>query len=363
MPPLQVSLLVQASPSLHGVVLLVCTQPVAGLQLSSVQTLLSLQLAAGPPTHAPAAQVSLVVQAFPSLQGPVLLVCTQPVAGTQLSSVQTLPSSQLGAGPPTQVPPLHASLVVQAFPSLHGLVLLVCTQPVSGLQASVVQTLPSSQLGAGPPTQVPPLQVSLVVQAFPSLQGLVLLVCTQPVAGLQLSSVQTLPSSQLGAGPPTHAPPAQVSLVVQAFPSLQGLVLLMCTQPVAGLHESSVQTLLSLQLGAGPPTHVPPAQVSFVVQAFPSSQEAVLLVCVHPLAGSHASSVQTLSSSQLGAGPPTHVPPAQVSLVVQAFPSLQGAVLLVCTQPVAGLQLSSVQTLLSLQLGAGPPTQAPPLQV
>src|SRR6266849_3669131 len=396
MPPLQVSLLVQASPSLHG----------AGLLL--------LQLAAGPPTHAPAAQVSLVVQAFPSLQGPVLLVCTQPVAGTQLSSVQTLPSSQLGAGPPTQVPPLHASLVVQAFPSLHGLVLLVCTQPVSGLQASVVQTLPSSQLGAGPPTQVPPLQVSLVVQAFPSLQGLVLLVCTQPVAGLQLSSVQTLPSSQLGAGPPTHAPPAQVSLVVQAFPSLQGLglltcthplaglqlsvvqtfpssqlgagppthapaaqvslvvqafpslqgaVLLMCTQPVAGLHESSVLSFLSLQLGAGPPTHVPPAQVSFVVQAFPSSQEAVLLVCVHPLAGSHASSVQTLLSLQLGAGPPTHVPPEHVSLVVQAFPSLQGAVLLVCTQPVAGLQLSSVQTLLSLQLGAGPPTQAPPLQV
>src|SRR6266849_2885098 len=396
MPPLQVSLLVQASPSLHG----------AGLLL--------LQLAAGPPTHAPAAQVSLVVQAFPSLQGPVLLVCTQPVAGTQLSSVQTLPSSQLGAGPPTQVPPLHASLVVQAFPSLHGLVLLVCTQPVSGLQASVVQTLPSSQLGAGPPTQVPPLQVSLVVQAFPSLQGLVLLVCTQPVAGLQLSSVQTLPSSQLGAGPPTHAPPAQVSLVVQAFPSLQGLVLLtcvhplaglqpsvvqtfpssqlgagppthapaaqvslvvqafpslqgavllMCTQPVAGLHESSVLSFLSLQLGAGPPTHVPPAQVSFVVQAFPSSQEAVLLVCVHPLAGSHASSVQTLLSLQLGAGPPTHVPPEHVSLVVQAFPSLQEAVLLVCTQPVAGLQLSSVQMLPSSQLGAGPPTHVPPAQV
>src|SRR6266849_2108169 len=363
MPPLQVSLLVQASPSLHGVVLLVCTQPVAGLQLSSVQTLLSLQLAAGPPTHAPAAQVSLVVQAFPSLQGPVLLVCTQPVAGTQLSSVQTLPSSQLGAGPPTQVPPLHASLVVQAFPSLHGLVLLVCTQPVCVLQVSVVQTLPSSQLGAGPPTHVPLAQVSLVVQAFPSLQGLVLLICVHPLAGLQASVVQTFPSSQLGAGPPTHAPAAQVSLVVQAFPSLQGAVLLMCTQPVAGLHESSVQTLLSLQLGAGPPTHVPPAQVSFVVQAFPSSQEAVLLVCVHPLAGLQLSSVQTLLSLQLGAGPPTHVPPEHVSLVVQAFPSLQEAVLLVCTQPVAGLQLSSVQTLLSLQLGAGPPTQAPPLQV
>src|SRR6266849_3536473 len=244
MPPLQVSLLVQASPSLHG----------AGLLL--------LQLAAGPPTHAPAAQVSLVVQAFPSLHGAVLLVCTQPVAGTQLSSVQTLPSSQLGAGPPTQVPPLHASLVVQAFPSLHGLVLLVCTQPVCVLQVSGVQTLPSSQLDAGPPTHVPLAQVSLVVQAFPSLHGLVLLICVHPLAGLQASFVQTFPSSQLGAGPPTQVPPLQVSLVVQAFPSLQGLVLLVCTQPVAGLQLSSVQTLPSSQLGAGPPTHAPPAQVS-----------------------------------------------------------------------------------------------------
>src|SRR6266849_1679369 len=258
MPPLQVSLLVQASPSLHGAVLLLCTQPVAGLHESSVQTLLSLQLGGDPPTHEPRAQVSLVVQAFPSLHGLVLLVCTQPVTGLQLSSVQTLLSLQLAAGPPTHAPAAQVSLVVQAFPSLQGLVLLMWVHPLAGLQASVVQTFPSSQLGAGPPTQVPPLQVSLVVQAFPSLQGLELLVCTQPVAGLQLSSVQTFPSSQLGAGPPTHAPAAQVSLVVQAFPSLQGAVLLMCTQPVAGVHESSVQTLLSLQLGAGPPTHVPP---------------------------------------------------------------------------------------------------------
>src|SRR6266849_184134 len=259
MPPLQVSLLVQASPSLHGAVLLLCTQPVAGLHESSVQTLLSLQLGGDPPTHEPRAQVSLVVQAFPSLHGAVLLVCAHPVAGLHEPSVQTLPSSQLGAGPPMQVPPLQVSLVVQALPSLQGLVLWVCTQPVTGLQLSSVQTLLSLQLAAGPPTHAPAAQVSLVVQAFPSLQGPVLLVCTQPVAGTQLSSVQTLPSSQLGAGPPTQVPPLQVSLVVQAFPSLQGLVLLVCTQPVAGLQLSSVQTLPSSQLGAGPPTHAPPA--------------------------------------------------------------------------------------------------------
>src|SRR5438128_12077597 len=81
--------------------------------------------------------------------------------------------------------------------------------------------LPSSQLVAAAPTHPPPLQVSPLVQALPSSQGLVLLVCVQPVAGLQPSVVQTLPSSQLGAAPPTHVPPLQVSFAVQASPSLQ----------------------------------------------------------------------------------------------------------------------------------------------
>jgi hypothetical protein len=43
-----------------------------------------------------------------------------------------------------------------------------------------------------------------------------------------------------------------------------------------------------------------------------------------------------------------------------AMPFEQQAVLsLVCTQPVAELQLSAVHGLLSLQLSAGPPTQTP----
>src|SRR5262245_24100421 len=41
---------------------------------------------------------------------------------------------------PTQAPLLHTSLV-QAIPSLHGPVLLVKTQPVAGLHVSVVHTL------------------------------------------------------------------------------------------------------------------------------------------------------------------------------------------------------------------------------
>src|SRR5207244_163850 len=188
-----------------------------------------------PPRHLLTLQASMEVYALLSIQCYSLLSCAQPFAVLQLSSVQCFPSSQLGAAPPTHRPPLQVSLVVQALPSLHGSVLLAWTQPVVGLQLSSVEGLPSSQVGAGPPTHCPPLQVSLVVQALPSVQGSVLLPWRQPVVGLQLSSVHRLLSSQLSAGPPTHRPPLQASLVVQALPSVQGAVLFVCTQPVDGL--------------------------------------------------------------------------------------------------------------------------------
>lgn len=180
-----------------------------------------------------------------------------------------------------------------------------------------------------PETHTPPPQTSPVVQALPSEQAAALLVWTHPVAGLHPSSVQTFESLHAKAAPPTHVPPAQASFVVQAFPSLQGDVLFVWVHPVTGLHPSVVHTLPSSQFGPTPPKHVPPAHVSPVVQALPSSQGAVLLVCVQPVAGLQASSVHTLPSSQLGAGPPRQVPAEQVSLVVQALPSLQGAALLV----------------------------------
>jgi hypothetical protein len=59
---------------------------------------------------------------------------------------------------------------------------------------------------------------------------------------------------------------------VQTLPSLQGEMLFVWTQPLAGSHVSSVQTLLSLQLGTDPPTQLPAVQVSLVVQALASLQ-------------------------------------------------------------------------------------------
>jgi hypothetical protein len=142
-----------------------------------------------------------------------------------VSVVHGFPSLQSGGGPATQLPPAQTSPVEQALPSLHGRVLFVWRQPATASQLSVVQGFPSLQLGAAPPTQAPPAHRSFVVQASPSLQAAVLLAWRQPEAGLQLSSVQGFPSLQLGAAPPTQVPATHRSPVVQASSSLHAAVL------------------------------------------------------------------------------------------------------------------------------------------
>ena len=73
-PPLQISRPLQRVLSSHSLLLFVCVQPVAPLQPSVVHELLSSQLGADPPTHAPAEQTSPVVHALPSSQALALLV-------------------------------------------------------------------------------------------------------------------------------------------------------------------------------------------------------------------------------------------------------------------------------------------------
>src|SRR6185503_7865111 len=160
-------------------------------------------------------------------------VCSQAsVASLQLSVVQETPSPQLTGTPGWQLPPPHTSLPLQKRPSPHGSVLIAWTQPLPVLQESLVHRFPSSQLGGGPPTHAPPAQVSAVVHALPSLQAAVLLTCTQPLAARQESFVQTLPSSQLGAVPAWHEPVTHVSTPLQASLSVQSALI---TQvPVGG---------------------------------------------------------------------------------------------------------------------------------
>ena len=131
---------------------------------------------------------------------------------TRISSATTIPSiadAEFGA----------VSLLVLSV--THGL-------PVP----TTVEVQPEGKAGAVTPSKfcVDPhtggaAQRSPVVQGLPSSQGLVLFAYTQrPVAGSQESSVHTLLSLQT-IGVPAQIPPPQMSPVVQANPSLQLAVL------------------------------------------------------------------------------------------------------------------------------------------
>jgi hypothetical protein len=130
-----------------------------------VQGLPSSTGVTGPGTHAPALQLSLPLHTSPSEHEPVLGAFTHPVAATHESSVQTFESLQLTGLPLAQFPPEQTSFPVQALPSEQGTVLFACVHPLAGLQASSVHTLPSPQLRGPPEAQPPPWHESPSVQA------------------------------------------------------------------------------------------------------------------------------------------------------------------------------------------------------
>jgi hypothetical protein len=158
---------------------------------------------------------------------PIISEWKQPSILSQPSAVHASPSSQSRGDVAWQLPaPSQKSDSVQRFESLHevpeGALLVV--QPVAGLQLSVVQSLVSLQT-IGSPMQLPaPLQESDWVQRLESLHEVPagVLVAVQPVAGLQLSMVQLLVSSQNTGAPWVQLPaPSQVSPFVHALLSLQ----------------------------------------------------------------------------------------------------------------------------------------------
>jgi hypothetical protein len=303
--------------------------PLAVLQASRVHSFMSLQTF-GVPTHWPPLQVSPVVQAIPSLQ--------VPAAGLQAPSMgsQALQTAHVFAGPATQVPEvLHRSPWVQALPSSHrGRFGLAAPShlPVVGLHS--LQVVGLLQSTAVPAWQVPFWQWSPIVHMLLSaLQDalLSLLANTQaPVASLQVPGdtwqvlvlVQTL-------GVPVQTPPMHLSCPgVQTLPSLQLVPL-----GLGGLHMPVMGSQLFWQfVGAGqvlamPARHVPVWQLSPTVHRLPSSQGVPLsldgLVQV-PVIGLQVPAVwHWFGIGQVTGLVPLQVVPMQTSVRVQRLPSLQ----------------------------------------
>src|SRR5262245_44174781 len=112
------------------------TQPTCGSQVSMpLHTSLSLH-ASGVPAHWPAVQMSPVVQALPSSHGLAFGAKTHPSTGSQLSSVQLLLSTQLSAG----VPPSHAPVVGLQASTPSQTVPLPALQANAAADSAPVQT-------------------------------------------------------------------------------------------------------------------------------------------------------------------------------------------------------------------------------
>lgn len=177
---------------------------------------------------------------------------------------------------------------------------------------------------------VAPSQVSATSQAPAAVRQTVAGAAAaywQPLAGLHESVVQTFPSSQLRGGPPTQAPAEHASAVVHALPSSQVVPFGTgtWTTPRVGEHESAVQALPSSMTSGVPAAQMPaPSQVSLPLQTLPSEQDvpAATATCIGPVAGSQLSAVQGFPSSMTTGAPGVHAPASShVSMPLHALPS------------------------------------------
>src|SRR5882724_5359086 len=237
-PASQVSVCVQALPSSHGAPLSLgglLQTPVAGLQAPAVWHWSAAVQATGlAPTQAPASQVSVCVQALPSSHGAPLglagLLQTPdaglqaPAAGEWWAGVHTTGWAR------TQAPAAQVSVCVQALPSSHGAPLGLAgllQTPDAGLQAPAAGEWWAGVHTTGwARTQAPAAQVSVCVQALPSSHGAPLGLAgllQTPDAGLQTPTAWHWSAAVHTTGfAPTQAPAAQVSVCVQALPSSHG---------------------------------------------------------------------------------------------------------------------------------------------
>jgi hypothetical protein len=106
---------------------------------------------------------------------------------------------------------------------LEPLVAPTKTPPWAGMSATAWQEVQPEALL--PPTQISPLQTSLLVHTLLSVQAALLAACKHPRFESQMSSVHGLLSLQFIGDPLPHMPLLQVSPTVQAFASLQGSAL------------------------------------------------------------------------------------------------------------------------------------------
>jgi hypothetical protein len=124
----------------------------------------------------PAWQVSVWVQALPSLQGVSFAFAVGaehwPVVVLQVPAVWHWSAAQTTGFEPVQTPAWHVSVCVQALPSSHGVSFALATGaehcPVVELQVPGVWQSSAEQTTGFVPVHTPAWQVSVCVQRSPS---------------------------------------------------------------------------------------------------------------------------------------------------------------------------------------------------
>ena len=225
-----------APPAPLVVVLVLPPPPVPGLppvpvpELELVLELELLELLVPLGVHTPLSHMP-PVQAVPSV-AVGLLHC--PVAIAQLPATwHSSDAVQTTAGPPTQAPAMHVSSVVQPLPSLQVVPSVAAGLEQAPVVMSQVPTAWHGSLAAQTtglaPVQVPATQVSVWVQALPSLQVVPSVAAgleQAPEVGSQVPAAWHWSLAEQTTGlEPTQAPAWQVSVWVQALPSLHAVPL------------------------------------------------------------------------------------------------------------------------------------------
>ena len=217
------------------------------------------------------------------------------------------------------------------------------------------------------------------MHAFPSLHAVPFALAGlehAPVAGLHAPAEWHWSLAvQVTGLDPVHVPDWQVSVCVHRFPSSHAVPFGFTGfehVPVAVLHvPGRWHWSLAVQVTGLDPVHVPDWQVSVCVQGFPSSQIVPFAFAglEHaPVAGSHAPAEwhESLAVQETGFDP-VHVPDWQVSVWVQAFPSLHDEPFALGgleQEPVAGLQApASWHWSLAVQVIPFDPVHVPDWQV
>src|SRR5229473_1630177 len=187
------------------------------------------------PTQLPLWQVSVWVQALPSLHAvPSVGVGLGqiPVAGSHVPATWHWSRAvQVMGLLPTQLPLWQVSVWVQALPSLHAVPSVAAgleQMPVAGLHVPATWHWSRAvQVMGLLPTQLPLWQVSVWVQALPSLHAVpsVAVGLEQiPVVGSHVPATWHWSRAvQVTGLLPTQIPLWQVSVWVQASPSLHGV--------------------------------------------------------------------------------------------------------------------------------------------